>query len=217
MRAFSVAKKANDIKIYIGCLVIGVLALFIWCFSYINEPVGDDIGCYFEGCLTWYLDEYEDDLGARFTNLSQVMSSLKFAYINWTGRMPGYFLNYFGKLLPKIVQALLTSGIFVTNILLTLRIVYKDWKKTLSAPLAFIIIFLFAYWYRAWLAFTYMWTMTSIYSFGIMLCLFYYNMTVIDCEKGKCHRIWILQLLGLGAGFSHEVISFCLIVAIGIH
>lgn len=38
-------------------------------FIYINEPRGDDILCYFEGCLTYPLDDMDNLLGERFSHI----------------------------------------------------------------------------------------------------------------------------------------------------
>ena len=121
-----------------------------------------------------------------------------------------------GEILPKIVQAFLTSVIFTVNILLAMRIVYRNWLRVFSAPLSFIAIFLAAYWFRGGLFYSYMWTMVSVYSFGVMLCLIYYNMSVVNYHEGKECSPLVLCVLGFLAGCSHEVISICLIAMVGI-
>lgn len=198
-----------------GCAVIGVVWFFICFFSWINEPIGDDVLCYYDGALTYYLDEFEDNSGEKIGNFPQIFRLLEFVYTHWSGRMPGYFINYVGKLLPKAIQAFFTASVFVSNILLAVRIVYKKWFDTLSKPFIFGMLFLVVYWYRWDVYYTYMWTMVTIYSFGIMFCLLYYNLAVTDYENDKRHSPWLLMILGVIAGFSHEVISFCVIAIIG--
>lgn len=180
------AKTKNEkIELLIGCVIIGAVAVFVMFFSYINEPVGDDILGYYEGALTFYLDDFRNVLGEKLTSMSQIIKLLNFTYMHWSGRMPGYFINYLGKFMPKFVQAFLTAFVFTVNILLAMRIAYKEWIKTLSKPLVFGFIFLALYWYRYAVCYNYMWTMVSIYSFAVMFCLLYYNLAVIDYEQGK--------------------------------
>lgn len=207
---------SNRIKIAWGLIVVLFVTCFTCYFSYMNEPIGDDVCGYFDGALTAYLDDFDDVLGDRVTSIPQICTMLRFTYMHWSGRMPGYVLNYIGKLLPKLLQAILTALLFSMNILLTMKIVYKEWKKTISAPIVYCILFLSMYWYRADTYFTYMWTMVSIYSFAIVLALLYYNLSVIDDKLGKTRNLWMLQFLGFLAGFSHEVLSLCLIVTIGV-
>lgn len=199
-----------------GLAIIILVSCFTWFFSYMNEPIGDDVGGYFDGALTAYLDDFDDVLGNRVTGIPQICMMLKFTYMHWSGRMPGYTLNYIGKLLPKFLQAVLTAAFFSMNILLTMKIVYKYWKNTVSVPIVFCMLFLAMYWYRVDTYFIYMWTMVSIYSFAVFLELLYYNLSVIDGKNGKTRSQLMLQFLGFLAGFSHEVLSLCLIVTVGV-
>lgn len=180
-----VIKRKKNIKLIFGTMVVILVTCFTWYFSWINEPIGDDILCYYDRALTLYLDEFERDIGQRITNFSQIQQELKFAYLYWTGRMPGYAFNYVGKLLPKFVQALLTALIFSSNVFLALRIGFKSSKKVLSSPLSFGVLWLVLYWYRPEVYYTYMWTMVSIYSFSVLLVLLYYNLTVINMMSGR--------------------------------
>lgn len=209
-------KTKTNASMIFGCVVIGAIFVFAWLFSYINEPVGDDVLCYYDGAPTFYLDEFESDLGSKITSFPQIFKLLGFVYTHWSGRMPGYFINYVGKMLPKVIQALLTAAVFVANILLAMRIVYKKWSETLSKPIVFGVLFLALYWYRYAVFYTYMWTMVTICSFAVLFCLLYINMAVVDYERGERHSIWILLIVGFVAGFSHEVLSFCTITIVGL-
>ncbi len=211
-----VIKKQENIKIVIGFVVIFLVTSFMCWFCYINEPIGDDVlfGC--ENFLSFYLDDYDLNsvLGGRITTLHQVFSSLCDIYMYWSGRLTGYSLEVIGKLFPRAVQAMITVFLFAGNIILAMRIVYKDIKEVIKNPIIFVILYLALYWYRAKAYFAYMWIMTTVYSFGVFFCLLYYNLTVVNDKKGKKSNIIILQIVGLLAGLSHEVISFCVFVPI---
>ena len=76
-------------------------------FSWINESIGDDILNYYDGVLNFYLVEFEPMLGFSISSFSQIFKLIKFVYFNWSGRIIGYFLNYFGKILDIINQKML--------------------------------------------------------------------------------------------------------------
>lgn len=181
-------EKSKGIHIF-GIIVISLITLFAACFSYINEPIGDDVLCYFDGALTYYLDDITSNLGNRLSNLGQVVKELGFVYQYWSGRMSGYTFEFIGKLMPKSLQAVLTALIFTSNIFLALRIVYGKRRKVLEHPLAFGILFLVMYWYRSECYYTYMWTMVSIYSFAVFLSLLYYNFSENSTLGGKTSDI----------------------------
>lgn len=204
-------------KAILGLVVIVFVTIFMAFFSYINEPIGDDVLCYFDGALTLYLDDFDFSLGNRISGLGQVIRELFFIYFHWSGRMTGYAFELIGKILPKCVQAFFTSGIFTLNVFLALRIVYGKSRKVLENPLIFCLLYLILYWYRNGCYYTYMWTMVSIYSFSLMLVLLYYNLYSQVMQKSTLRNRVFLQILGFFAGFSHEIFSLCLIVAVGIN
>ena len=71
------------------------------------------------------------------------------------------------------------------------------------------------YWYRCDVYYTYMWTMATIYSSAVLVCLIYINIASIDYEIGVKHQLWKLFLVGIIAGSMHEVISLCTLSIIG--
>lgn len=199
-----------------GLIVLGVTC-FMSFFCYKNLPIGDDVLTYFEGALTAYLDEFTYTPGERITSVSQVVKEVGFAYRYWSGRMPGYTILFLGKLFPKLVQAAATAVLYSANVFLALQILCKDAKKALSSSLSFLVLFLALYWFRPSQFYTYMWTMVSIYSSSVFLCLLYYKISVVDEKSDMTHRRWIQYGIGFLAWFSHEVISLCMITAVGIH
>jgi hypothetical protein len=203
----------ESVQIWYGLIMLAVVFLLIAFFVFINEPIGDDVLGHFAGGITYYLDDFDHVLGDRISSLGQCVNSVILIYRYWSGRMTGYILNAIGVLLPAYILAIISALIYTSNIFLAMRIAYKDSKKALEHPLAILISFLAVYWVRDAVYYTYMWTMTSIYSFGVMLCLLYYNLSVIDDNK---HNILLCSIVGFFAGFSHEVISLLLIVMIGI-
>lgn len=208
----------DNYEIIIGGFIIAATALFIWFFSYMNEPIGDDILFSYENGLAFYLDDYDlSNLGERITSVSQVFSLIGFFYTHWSGRMTGYSIEIFGKLLPKIVLAFITSTVLVGNVLLAMRIIYKDMREVLKKPLVFLVIYLAVYWYRWDVFYSYMWIMVCVYSISVLGCLLYYNLVVVNDEKGKKTNIILLQIIGFLAGFSHEVLSFCILIPILYH
>ena len=205
----------SDKQLCFGLLIILFVTCFTTTFSWFYEPIGDDVITFFEGAISFYLDDVSLNIGDRITNPIQVIKLLKFYYMNWSGRMTGYSFLYFGLLFPKVVRAILVGVIFSSNIVLTLRIAYGKTRDALSSPLLFGLVFLVCYWYKLGCYYTYMWTLVSVYSFPIFLWLLYYNLTLNFDILKKRHGLIYLQLLGFVSGFSHEVLSLLLIIAVG--
>lgn len=208
-------------ELAICMMIIGLFFLITWFFVYVNEPFGDDVLGMFSGGSSYYLDEVEPMLGSRITSLSQVMEALKTSYLYWTGRMPGTVILRIGMLMPGFVTSLITAVITIGICILPLKILYKDIRKGVKHILYFVIIFLAVFWYKTHLYFTYMWTMTSIYSTTVFFCLAYYALAFSDQEHKsniRHKKIYLvgLQVLGLVAGWSHEVLSITMIAIVGV-
>lgn len=208
-------ERQSRIRLWCGIFVLALIAGFTAVWIFFHEPIGDDVLCYFQGALTDYLPEFETKLGPRITTFSQVFRELKFTYLYWSGRMPGYALGLVGRLLPKSGQAILTALLYTCNVFLTLRIVHRDSRKALSSPVSAMILFTSLYWFRIGAFYTYMWTMTSIYALATCLCLLYINLAVVDEQQGRKRNLFIISIVGFLAGFSHEVISLCTIAVVG--
>ena len=207
--------KSKRINEYIfGILIVSVSFAFFTYYLYHNEFIGDDILCNFTGCLTYYLDDYEFNLGHRISTIKDVFDCLAFTYKYWSGRMPGYLLNFFGKILPKIAVSLIGAFIYVCNSLLICRLIFKNLVTVFKNVIVFIIVLIVMYWSKPYVYFSYMWTMTSIYGFSILLCLLYYNIYLEWKSNYTLKRIFFMQVLGFLAGFSHEALSLCLILMI---
>lgn len=208
----------ENLETAIGIIIIGLLYAISVYFVYINEPIGDDILGMFDGGLSGYLEEF-DGLGTRITSLHQVIEQLKTVYLYWSGRMPGYTIMLIGRLLPRFATSIITAAINIGICILALKILYEDIRKGLRHILCFVIIYLAVYWYKTDLYFTYMWTMTGIYSTAVFWCLAYYVFAFSNQEHRwdiRSKRFWGLQILGLVAGWSHEVLSLTMIAIVGI-
>ena len=201
----------NKNKLILGTITILSVFLFMTAFIFLNEPIGDDVLYYFENGVSYYLDEVPNNLGRRITTINQVIESTQYIYLHWSGRFVGYLLTFLGKLFPRIVTSAISSGILVANIILALRIIYKDTIKAISSPVAFVVMFFASYWYRLLSYFTYMWTFITIYSFTAFCCLLFYNLVIINYKKNNAVVVF---LVGLLAGIGHEVISLCVLVGI---
>lgn len=196
----------------VGIVVVALVTLLMTFVILVKEPIGDDVRSSFEGALTYYLDEYPDVLGRRITSLTQVGSLLRFVYGNWSGRIPGYMMDYIGYLLPQAATAVITAVIYTLVCLLALRVLLGNMRTVLEHPLYFVLLYLMLFWTRPDVFYTHMWTMTSIYVAGTMLCLLYWNMVQSDGQTFG--SIVCLQLVGFLAGMAHEVLSLCVIVVI---
>lgn len=195
--------------------IILIVTCFTGWFYYINEPLNEDLGGYFD-----------PHTGMRITSLGQVIGATEYVYCHWSGRIPGYFLVFFSKLLPRSVQAVVVAVIFSANVFLAIRIVFRDTLKSLSSPVIFITLYSILYWFRPYTCVNYRWEFVAIYSFTVTMVLLYYNLAgarfdLSECTIGEantCKRlIWIcfVQLVGIIAGMSHEILSFGLIALIG--
>lgn len=209
----------ENLEITISIIIIGLFYAITLYFVYINEPIGDDILAMFDGGIfDYYLAEF-DGLGTRITSLHQVIEQLKMVYLYWSGRMPGYTITMLGRLMPRFVTSIITAAINIGICILSLKILYKDIRKGLKHILFFIIIFLAVFWYKTDLYFTYMWTMTGVYSTAVLWCLLYYALACSNQEHRwdiRSKRFCGLQILGLVAGWSHEVLSLTMIAIVGI-
>lgn len=203
--------KSARARLLFGCFVVLLVTVAAWMWSYVYEPVGDDILGYFDNT------NYQDGgtaVGERFTSISQIPGDIIEGYMGWTGRLTSS-VYLFVQLWPKFWQALVAALIYTFNILLAMRILYRDWVKVLSRPLVFVLLYLAMYWYRANVSYIYFRTFVKNYSLSALLPLLYFNLAVTDRENGKQRPVWVLTLFGLMAGLCHEVLSFCMIVAVG--
>lgn len=107
--------------------------------------------------------------------------------------------------------------VFVCIILVALRLVYGNLKQVLYHPMAMVTLFLALYWYKPGGEYTRMWTMCSVYSIPLLLCLLYYNLSR-DWGDGPTKRRQkiCLTLLGIAAGLSNEIFGAVLIVMLGV-
>lgn len=207
-------KRKMEFSVYFGMGIILLVFLFTFFFSYINEPIGDDVLSYYDRATTFYLDDMESTLGNRITSISQVLVELRFIWENWSGRMTGYTLDLVGTLLPKYIKALTTAFIFISNIFLLLKIVYKNSVKVIQAPLMFTLVWILLYWSRAECYYAYMWTMVSVYSLPVMLGLLYLAHYVNYKKIQRRGLKFLRQLLGFALGLSHEVLALNIILVV---
>lgn len=210
-----IKKKQIDKGVVIGVLIMIIITCFTWVFSYINEPVGDDLLTYYDGAIAQYLDGFSLGLGERITNPIQVLKELRFIYRYWSGRMIGYSVMLFGKFLPKVVQAFITAIVFSANILLAMRIVFDKLKNVVKSPVVFCLMFFTIYYYRSGCYYEYMWTMVAVYSIPIFIILLYYNLFDEKVDLKATNGMGFMQIIGFVAGFSHEILSLILIVIVG--
>ena len=201
-------------RLIYSIVIILIVSCFTGWFYYINEPLHEDLGGYFDPVT-----------GDRITSLKQVFESTRFVYMIWSGRIPGYYLIYFSKLFPRAVQAIAVGIFFSANVILTIRIVVKDTLKAVLSPVLFLVLYLAFYWFRPYTGVNYRWEFVTIYSFTVTFVLLYYNLTgsrfSSDEISGevRVHRgIMIgctIQLIGFITGMCHEILSFGLIALIG--
>ena len=191
--------KERNLLIY-SLVIILIVSCFTGWFYFINEPLNEDLGAYFD-----------HSSGLRITTLHQVLERTKNVYMGWSGRIPGYFLVYISKLFPRYVQAIAVAVVFSANILLTIRIIVKGTLRSLSSPVLFIILYLVLYWYRLSLDVNYRWEFVAIYSVTLTMTLLYYNMAGSRFDNddsdnnsaSKSKRVLfavLIQLVGIIAG-----------------
>ncbi len=203
-----------DWSFIFGAVIITIITVSMMFFLRIFEPCGDEILFSYDGALTLYLDNTDFVLGNRIQTLSQSISMIEKMYLDWGGRMMGYFSFYIGILFPKMFRSVLSACIFSFNTILVLRIALKDTRKVIKSPILFCMVYFALYWVRYAIFFMYMWLWVCLYSFSAMLVLLYYNIAVIDMKKGRPHKTALLAILGFFAGFSHEIFSFSLIIMV---
>lgn len=203
----------SDKQGFIYWCFFGGITLFFCFYLYILEPHGDDIWTYFDRGITLFLDNYRNAniFGNRIRALAQVFDALKFMYLKWSGRIPGHALNFVGKLFPHMLRVIISAIIYAMIVLFAMRGVRGDIKRAIRAPLAIVMLFIVLFWDRQGIFQSYWWAIVTIYSLSNLLCVIYYNLTVVDEINGKIHNIWLIQLIGFFAGMCHEIISLCLI------
>ena len=214
------SNESNGKKILLYSILI---ILMVSCFTgwryYVDEPLNEDLGGYFF--------TNSDGIRARITTFGQVIYCVKYTYLNWSGRIPGYFLISISKLFPRSVSAVACALIFSANVILTIRIIVKDTKKAFSSPILFLVLYLALYWYRPYIGVSYRWEFVAIYSFTVSLVLLYYNMTstrfapddpgpeVKENSRMRILTLCLIQLFGIITGMCHEILSFGLIALLG--
>lgn len=190
----------------------------LFCFiTAVSEPVGDDILLHFDQGLTLYLDDEPHVIGERITSLRQVFNAVKYSYLKWSGRVTGYFFAFSISLIPRLFRALLTAAVYVSNVLLALRLVYGSIKRVLYHPITFEVLFLAMYWFKPDGSYSKMWTMVSVYGIPLFLSLLYCNLAYSeDIWQTSRSSLIFFQLLGLFTGLSNEISGAILISMLGL-
>ena len=202
----------------VGVAVILFLTLMLFFVIAISEPFGDDVLFQFDNGISYYLDEEPSVLGERISSLSQAFDNLWHMYLKWTGRVVGFFFVVCAPLIPPVVRAFLSAAICMLIVLLSLRLVYGSFRKAVSHPVSYFLLFCALYWYKPAAFYSRMWTMISVYSIPLLLCLLYYNLSLEDKNWAQ-NRKWLIgfNILGLFTGLSHEILGAILIVMLGVN
>lgn len=212
--AHGIQSRLADGFSWVSILIPALLLFFVFA---VSEPIGDDILNHFDNGISLYLDNEPHVIGERVTSLTQVFRAVAHTYLTWSGRVTGYLFMDSIALIPPLLRAAIMVFVFVCIILLALRLVYGNVKQVLYHPAAMVTLFLALYWYKPGGEYTRMWTMCSVYSIPLLLCLLYYNLSR-DWGQGPTNRRQkiCLTLLGIAAGLSNEIFGAVLIVMLGV-
>ena len=115
MEKMVMTSKDKRLLIY-SLFIILIVSCFTGWFYYINEPLNEDLGGYF------------NPDGSLISTFSHVISKLARVYIGWSGRIPGYFLIYFSKLFPRSIQAIAVAVIFSSNVIIAKILLYFNYN-----------------------------------------------------------------------------------------
>ena len=194
-------------------LTLSIILLFFGLFYvvyYYREPFGDDILIFYNHGISYYLDKMTFDLGGRTTSFAQVIPQVVYAYNAWTGRIIGYVIMLSCGLLSLGARSLITASWFSIAAILCVSLIYGDWKKALQKPLSFLAIYIILFWYNNATGLTLMWTFSSIYITALIFCflyLYYFEKISQRNFKLRKNEIIILNIIGLFAGMTHEIIA----------
>lgn len=196
------------ISIVVSSVIIMILSvLFVILVSYSRPPVGDDILLSFFGYFSPYYNPDGFVLGDRIHSIFQAFQSVKETYMNWGGRVVGFFLmpfiSIYGDWFIAVANALVLLGI----ILSTGVLIFGNIKKVLLQPFFLIFGFLvFVYFYFG-IYYLLMWAMMAPYGVSALLCLVYvyFIQRVYDCKNIYIKDIIFINLLGFTTGITHEI------------
>lgn len=203
------------ISIVVSSVIIMLLSvLFIILTSYARPPIGDDILLSFFGYFSPYYNPADFILGDRICSIFQAFQSVKETYMNWGGRIVGFFLMPFISIYGDWFIAAANAFILLGIILSTGVLIFGNIKKVLLQPFFLIFGFLvFVYFYFG-IHYLLMWAIMAPYGVSALLCLvyIYFIQQVYDCKNIYIKDIIFINLLGFITGVTHEIYIFMMFI-----
>lgn len=207
----------DRVGVTISVLFILSTALAFFVIIFCRPYFGDDIlSQYF-----YFLDEYLD--GKNVTDLIKIESidlwikNSIYIYINWSGRIPYLIIYPLICVADKVFISLLIVLINSVNIILFMSICFGSFKESLLHPIAYAVSFPLVLLYFQQLS--NMWTFTSIYGISTLLYMLVLKYTLEKVLKGEAFSIKSvvgINIIGLFAGASHELVGPWFVIQIAI-
>lgn len=204
---------------FTSIIILLFVFAFIFFISYNRQPLGDDVLYQFSKGYNFYLDNFNGEIGEQITNFNMLLENVKGIYLNNGGRIVGFTLLPMLSIFGQFFTSFLTSLSCALIILLIVAMIFGSISESLKHPLVLLIIFLIVIYYNPGISYLLMWTMISIYVVSLILLLLYYFLFETKLKLGKEKigflKVLFLNILGVLAGFTHEVYSFVFLSFIG--
>lgn len=210
--------KNRDMAISLFAILSFGILWYLIC--YYQLPRGDDVLTQFSKGITLYVDNTKPILGDKITSLDLFVEHLTLNYQLWTGRIIGLILipllTIFGQQFTAIMSSVIYS-LIVINVSFLIWDKGKNNFEILNHPLEIIFLHMIIFGLGKYMGYMTMWTFVSIYAVSALLYLMLLNSTVALCKtnfNNTFASVIGLNVLGLIAGLSHEVIGAVCILMI---
>ncbi len=210
--------------------MISSVILLLLCFTFLLTvcryvpPLGDDILLQYDNVYQYYdtdIDGMNPDyvVGNRIDNIGTYIDTLVNNYTRWTGRLTGLLFIPILTIGGELATAVFQAAVITAFVLMGCALIFGSLKETLKHPVVLLCAFLIFVFYSIAVPTTLLITFTSMYTLTILIYFLYiyiHDKLLANNYSGTAKSIIFFNILGVFAGFTHELIGAIFIMMIGL-
>lgn len=149
----------------------------------------------------------------RVETFGQAFQQYASYYMQFNGRLPALLQSLSYNKLGTLGTACISATVYVSTLLLIVRIGLKSWENVVKAPVWLLLSSLYMYELTPTGTYIEMWTFVCQYGVPTLLYLLYYLLVLETYKEDRVTKgkaVWLL-ILGFLAGACHECLgAFCI-------
>lgn len=210
----------KNIFMLLSIIFLTMLAIYVFLLFNYRPLMGDDFSFYFSKDVSGYVNpelalqlEYQPKTDL---SVSQHLQIFENKYMQFSGRViAAFFSMCFTIINNRTVFAVLGSIIYVSITILAGRLVFHTIRETIQHPFVLIMMGSFLWIYNEGVGNLYMFTMLFHYGLSYFLWLLVINFAMDriwqeeNVTKHSHIKLILMNILGIFAGLSHELIGAC--------